>query len=96
MGPLNLKPTPIEPFMWSSMGMTHFAKTKFGSHSVRKYASTTGRNLGATKAKKYIHGRWKSTMHVLDFYNDVELPFPDLKLAGLLCPGGPVCYAIRM
>jgi hypothetical protein len=62
---------------------------------VRKYASTTVQNLGATKDKKDIHdGRWKLSMHVLDFYNDVELPFPDVKLAGLLCPGGPVCYAI--
>jgi hypothetical protein len=27
-------------------------------------------------------------------YADVELPFPDAKLAGLLCPGGPIRYAI--
>jgi hypothetical protein len=31
--------------------------------------------------------------YVSDVYNNVELPFPDAKLAGLLCPGGPICYA---
>ena len=29
-----------------------------------------------------------------DVYDDVELPFPDAKLAGMLCPGGPIRYAI--
>jgi hypothetical protein len=71
-----------------------FAETKLGSHSVRKYASTTVRNLGATKDEKDIRGRWKSSTRVSDVYDDVELPFPDAKLAGLLCPGGPIRYAI--
>jgi hypothetical protein len=71
-----------------------FAETRLGSHSVRKYASTTVRNLGASKDEKDIQGRWKSSTRVSDVYDDVELPFPDAKLAGLLCPGGPVCYSI--
>jgi hypothetical protein len=72
----------------------NFAETKLGSHSVWKYASTTVRNLGATKDEKAICGRWKLSTRVSDVYNDVEHPFPDAKLAGLLCPGGPICYAI--
>ena len=71
-----------------------FAETKLGSHSVCKYAATTVRNLGATKDEKDIRGRWKSSTRVSDVYDDVELPFPDTKLAGLLCPGGPICYTI--
>jgi hypothetical protein len=71
-----------------------FAGTKLGSHSVWKYASTTVRNNGATKDKKDICGRWKSPTRVSDVYDNVELPFPDAKVAGMLCPGGPVCYAI--
>ena len=71
-----------------------FAETRLGSHSVRKYASTTVRNLGASKDEKDIRGRWKSSTRVSDVYDDVELPFPDAKLAGLLCPGGPIRYAI--
>jgi hypothetical protein len=72
----------------------NFAETRLGSHSVRKYASTTVRNLGASKDTKDIRGRWKSSNRVSDVYDNVELPFPDAKLAGLLCPGGPICYAI--
>ena len=71
-----------------------FVGTKLGSHSVRKYASTTVRNNGATKDEKDIRGRWKSSTRVSDVYDDVELPFPDAKLAGMLCPGGPIRYAI--
>ena len=71
-----------------------FAETKLGSHSVRKYASTTVRNNGATKDEKDIRGRWKSSTRVSDVYDDVELPFPDAKLAGMLCPGGPIRYSI--
>ena len=71
-----------------------FAETRLGSHSVRKYASTTVRNLGASKDEKDIRGRWKSSTRVSDVYDDIELPFPDAKLAGLLCPGGPIRYAI--
>ena len=71
-----------------------FAGTKLGSHSVRKYASTTVRNNGATKDEKDIRGRWKSSTRVSDVYDDVELPFPDAKLAGMLCRGGPVRYSI--
>jgi hypothetical protein len=67
-----------------------FAGTKLGSHSVRKYASTTVRNNGATKDEKDIRGRWKSSTRVSDVYDNVELPFPDAKLAGMLCPGGPI------
>jgi hypothetical protein len=61
---------------------------------VRKYASTTVRNNGATKDEKDIRGRWKSSTRVSDIYDDVELPFPDAKLAGMLCPGGPIRYGI--
>jgi hypothetical protein len=30
----------------------------------------------------------------MEVYDDVELPFPDAKVAGMLCPGGPIRYAI--
>ena len=71
-----------------------FEGTRLGSHSVRKYASSTARNNGATKDEKDIRGRWKSSTRVSDVYDDVELPFPDAKVAGMLCPGGPIRYAI--
>jgi hypothetical protein len=72
-----------------------FEGTRLGSHSVRKYALSTARNNGATKDEKDIHGRWKSSTCISDVYDDVELPFPDAKVAGMLCPGGPIRrYAI--
>jgi hypothetical protein len=55
------------------------AETRLGSHSVRKYAPTTVRNLGASKDEKDIRGRWKSSNRVSDVYDNVELPFPEAK-----------------
>jgi hypothetical protein len=72
----------------------NFAEIKLGSHSVRNYASTTVRNNGSTKDEKDICGRWKISTCMSDVYDDVELPFPDSKLACMLCPGGPIRYGI--
>ena len=61
-----------------------------GSHSIRKYASTDVRNKGASKDEKDMRGRWKSGTLVSDVYNDIELPYPNAKVAALLCIGGIV------
>lgn len=66
-----------------------------GSHSVRKYASSHARKGGSTKDEKDLRGRWKSSNRVSDVYDDVELPFPDAKVAALLCLGGPCKYVVR-
>jgi hypothetical protein len=66
-----------------------------GGHSIRKYASTDCRRKGATRDEKDIRGRWKSRKRVSDRYDDVELPYPDTKVAALLCVGGPCRYAVR-
>jgi hypothetical protein len=63
-----------------------------GSHSIRKYAATFARRCGVTKDEKDIRGRWKGTGRVSDVYDDVELPFPDAKVAEKLCGGGPCFY----
>jgi hypothetical protein len=64
-----------------------------GSHSIRKYAATHARRCGVTKDEKDIRGRWKGKGRVSDVYDDVELPYPDAKVAEKLCIGGP-CYYI--
>ncbi len=64
----------------------------FGSHSVRKYAATYAWRCGATKDEKDIRGRWKGQGRVLDIYDDVELSYPDEKVAEKLCGGGPCFY----
>ena len=66
-----------------------------GSHSFRKMASSEARKRGATKDEKDIRGRWKGQQRVSDVYDDVEMPFPDAKVAGLLCMGGPCKYEIK-
>lgn len=66
-----------------------------GSHSTRKMGSSMCRNKGASKDEKDIRGRWKSSQRVSDAYDDIELPYPDAKVAALLCPGGPCKYVVR-
>jgi hypothetical protein len=65
-----------------------------GSHSIRKFASTHVRRCGISKDDKDIRGRWKGKGRVSDVYDDVELPYPDCKVAEKLCIGGPCFYLI--
>ena len=65
-----------------------------GSHSIRKFASTHVRRCGISKDDKDIRGRWKGRGRVSDVYDDVELPYPDCKVAEKLCIGGPCFYLI--
>ena len=62
-----------------------------GSHSTRKYAASEARNNGGTKDETDLRGRWKCR-RVSDTYANVELPYPDAKMAAYLCKGGPVRY----
>ena len=66
-----------------------------GSHSTRKLGSSHCRKCGATKDEKDIRGRWKSSKRVSDVYDDVELPYPDAKVAAMNCIGGPCKYVLR-
>jgi len=63
-----------------------------GSHSIRKYAATHCRRCGCNKDEKDIRGRWKSKGRVSDVYDDVELPYPDAKVAEKLSIGGACFY----
>ena len=65
-----------------------------GSHSIRKFAATHSRRCGITKDEKDIRGRWKNRARVSDAYDDVELPYPDAKVASKLCIGGPCFYLL--
>ena len=63
-----------------------------GSHPIRKYAATHACHCGCTKHEKDIRGRWKSRARTSDVYDNVELPYPDAKVANKLCIGGPCFY----
>jgi hypothetical protein len=74
-----------------------FVKEKagpIGAYSIRKFAATRSLRSGATKDERDYRGRWKNR-RVSDRYDDPELPYPDAKVAGLLCPGGPCSYRIK-
>jgi hypothetical protein len=63
-----------------------------GSHSIRKFSSTHMRRCGCSKDEKDIRGRWKGKGRTSDVYDDVELPYPDAKVAEKLSLGGPCFY----
>ena len=43
-----------------------------------------------------LRGRWRSSKKQVDMYIDVDVPYPDAKVASVLCgPRGPCKYALR-
>ena len=66
-----------------------------GTHSVRKFPSTYARRNGCNRDDVDVRGRWKRMKRTVDTYIDVELPYPDAKVASALCVGGPIKYEFR-
>ena len=66
-----------------------------GSHSIRKYGSLRARRAGANKDERDFRGRWKGHARTSDVYEEGEIPYPDAKVAVMLCPGGPCSYRIK-
>ena len=69
---------------------------KVGSHSFRKYAKTRARRSGVcSKDEVDLRGRWKQdNTKPSASYEDTCMPFPDAKVAFVLCHGGPIGYEI--
>ena len=63
-----------------------------GTHSTRKAAAARARRSGRSKDELDLRGRWKSRARVSSVYEDTELPYPDAKVCGMLCIGGPCLY----
>jgi hypothetical protein len=66
-----------------------------GNHLTRRFASTHVRRCGISKDDKDTRGGWKGNRKVSDQYDDVELPYPNCKVAEKLCIGGPCFYLIN-
>jgi hypothetical protein len=66
-----------------------------GTHSFRKFASTFCRRNGCSKDEKDLRGQWKRRARTSDVYDDVELNWPDAKVASRLCVGGPCKYVVK-
>lgn len=82
--------------IWSDAG---FERTggddPIGSHSIRKYSTTKARQSGCGKDDVEDRARWRRQNRVSNRYTDIELPYPDAKVAASLAIGGPVKYSVR-
>ena len=69
---------------------------KLGMHSLRKGPSTYVSWFGLLRDWISLHGRWRSSKKQVDVYIDAEVPYPDTKVASVLCGlRGPCKYATR-
>ena len=71
-----------------------FDSMPLGTHSIRKFPSTYARRNGCTRDDVDYRGRWKRQKRMVDTYIDVDLPYPDAKVASVLAIGGPVKYEL--
>ena len=55
-----------------------------GTHSLRKYPSTHARRNGCSRDDIDFRGRWKRHTKQVGTYIDVDLPYPDAKVAAAL------------
>ena len=72
-----------------------FDSLPLGTHSIRKFPSAYARRNGCSRDDVDVRGRWKRMKRMVDTYIDVELPYPDAKVAAVLAVGGPVKYELR-
>ena len=69
---------------------------KLGTHSLRKGPLTYASRFGLLRDWISLRGRWWSSKKQVDMYIDVDVPYPDAKVASVLCgPRGPCKYALR-
>lgn len=66
-----------------------------GTHSLRKFARTHCRNNGASIDDADSRARWKDTGRMSNRYEDVDLPFVDIKTCITLCQGGACGYVVK-
>jgi hypothetical protein len=63
---------------------------KLGTHSLRKGPSTYASRFGLLRDWISLRGRWRTSKKQVDVYIDVDVPYPDAKVASVLCgPRGP-------
>jgi hypothetical protein len=82
--------------LFESRFFKHVRPGKVGTHSLRKGPSTYASRFGLLKEWISLRGRWRTSKKQVDTYIDVNVPFPDAKVASVLCgPRGPCKYATR-
>ena len=69
---------------------------KLGTHSLRKGPSTYAARFGLLRDWISLRGRWRGKKKQVDTYIDSDVPYPDGKVASILCgPRGPCKYAVK-
>ena len=81
--------------VWESSEFKRMNNGLIGTHSLRKYPSTHARRNGCSRDDVAFRGCWKRRTEQVDTYIDVELPYPDAKVAAALCIGGPCKYVLN-
>ena len=74
---------------------TQTIESKLGTHSIRKLPATYAQRNGCSRDDIDARGRWKSSCRMVDTYIDNSIPYPDAKVAAVLCIGGAVKYVVR-
>ena len=82
--------------VYSSSFFTSQRPGKLGTHSMRKGPATYASRFGCQKDWINQRGRWRGGKQQVDTYIDVFQPYPDARVAGVLCGvRGPCMYKIK-
>lgn len=65
-----------------------------GSHSIRKLGASECRRWGAIKDDVDYRARWK-VKRMQDCYVDIQLTWPNVNAASMLCQGGVCKYVVK-
>ena len=68
---------------------------KIRTHSIRKLPATFARRNGCSRDDVDSRGRWESNRRMVDTYVHNCIPYPDAKVASVLCIGGVIKYEVR-
>ena len=82
--------------VYSSPLFTSQRPGKLGTHSMRKGPATYASRFGCQKDWINQRGRWRGGKQQVDTYIDVFQPYPDARVAGVLCGvRGPCMYKAK-
>ena len=82
--------------LFSSPSFKAVREGMVGSHSLRKGPSTYASRYGLLRDWISLRGRWRGSKKQVDTYINVDVPFPDAKVASVLCgPRGPCKYVAK-
>ena len=82
--------------VYSSPFFTSTRPGKLGTHSIRKGPATFASRFGMPKDWINQRGRWRGKKEQVDTYIEVVQPYPDAKVAGVLCgTRGPCMYKVK-